>query len=187
MKRRTRIQETQKTVEIKNYKNEIKYTVSLEKSVKDLPSMETVYVYTVRVYNDVDEDPIYVSDDYILLKDACREFERNVANYNSVVTLQYNPVDDIESYAKRIHYEKINPDCCFNCVFCKQDMDKRRLQYYNGSTRSDLICTNPENFVLFENFRNPGGNGCPPKRPDGVYRPHMCDYGYGLLSEYSSF
>ena len=96
---------------------------------------------------------VYSSEEYLIRKDAYAEFERNVRNYSILVKAESKPLNDIQVYAEKIEYRKIDPDCCMNCKFCKID---RIMRFGRDKC---LVCTNPENFIMFKNLDC--GDCCP--------------------------
>lgn len=98
MKRDVRIEETEKTVEIRDSKDNLKYTVQLlryETQVKDgEEDIKTVFAYVVYVYNENNE-MISESEEFLIKREAEREFDKNVSNYSLLVKAQSTPVDSI--------------------------------------------------------------------------------------------
>lgn len=156
-----RIAETGKTVEIRDARGILKYSVSLEpgtRVVEDGDGLAEVRVYKVlaRSYCDGNEGAIcYQSDEYRVLAEAECDFKRNVSNYRVLVKATGRPLDDITVFQEKIEYRKIDPDCCYNCVFCNRVFDRCTGGGHKEYSRCHLVCENPENFTVFE------GMSCP--------------------------
>jgi len=176
MKRDVRIAETGKTVEIRNPKDELRFKVVLKKETRDTEDLETVYVYVIEVVSYVDDpegEVIPNGDEYETLREAEEAFRKTVEEYSLVVKASSAPLDDIEVYADKIGYERIDPDCCFNCEFC--EIDERC-----GRRRRHLVCGNEENFRYFENLVNRDGcRSCRDGWRDGRFCPraNFCQNG----------
>ena len=122
-------------------------TSEIEPSTPDRDERE---VFVVEKFNSGGE-PLGNPERFYVLKDAEREFDRNVRNYSFLVKAESKPIDDIEAYADRIDYRKVDPDCCMNCEFCSRKREiagpRRGIPAFDG-----LVCINPENFKFFENM-----------------------------------
>lgn len=155
MKSAVRTEITEKSLEIRTPQDEPRYTVEFLRYETINEDTSVMFVYQVFVYN-ADREPLYSSPEFLLHKDAEEDFERQVRNYKTLVMAETRPVDDMSVYADKIDYHKIDPDCCLNCVFCRRDNHhcQRRPDRCYHSPFGDLVCTNPENFVFFENLMN---------------------------------
>lgn len=159
MKHDVRIYQTERTVEIRNSKDVLKYKVVLRKSQRDDYELdESVDIYNVVVVSyveDPDGEEFPPSRDFTSLKEADIEFDRTVKNYTIIVKAQSKPVDDISVYAEKIEYVLIDPDCCFNCKYCNHWYDRCGTAHHRPYNRSHLVCENPENFTVFQNMVGP--------------------------------
>lgn len=153
MKRSVRIEESQKTVDIKDPKGELKFTVELFTAEEPTDS-EPKTIYLVQVYN-AEGEGIGNPGKFDSLRDAEKQFNRDVRNYSFIVKAESKPVDDIWVYADKIEYRKIDPDCCFNCEFCNREYDRCRTAHHHPYARYSLVCENPENFKFFEDLMYP--------------------------------
>jgi len=158
MKHSVRIQETDRTVEIKDGEDNLKYLATLEKGVDE--ELQTVFIVKIIKYKGLDEEPETMFDEsYYTLDEANRNFDIMVRNYVFLVKAETKPVDDIKLYSERIQYHHIDTDCCLNCEFSTNKPEKLRPHRPHECKPIELRCMNPDNFIIFENIVKMG-HGC---------------------------
>lgn len=155
MKHSVRIQETDRTVEIKDGEDNLKYLATLEKGVDE--ELQTVFIVKIIKYNGLDEESETMFDEsYDTIEAANFNFKRMVENYVFLIKAESKPIDDIKLYADRIEYHHIDTDCCLNCEFSAERPDRLR-PFKPGHIPfkpTSLFCENPDNFVIFRNTIN---------------------------------
>lgn len=185
MKRSVRIEECQKTVDIKTPNGKLKYSVELGEDYEPTGDGGRLTVYYVLVRND-EGQPVGNPSRFYSLVDAEKDFGRNVKNYSLLVKAEQRPVDDITVYADKIGYKRIDPDCCLNCEFCNKEYDRCYTAHHGKYGWYSLVCENPNNFTFFQDLMYPSeygrymnknfNRGFHPSMHDPVYDSHCAGH-----------
>lgn len=146
------VEESAKTVEIRDFKDNLRYKVVLSQEECDFPDVEpyalfwavTVVAYVYGSENGLDILRINRKDnrpvsDYKWIQE---QFDKCVRNYSDLVKAEVRDLQDISVYKDRIGYRLVKPECCATCRFAKRACFKDDFRLGQSGR---IECHNPKN------------------------------------------
>jgi hypothetical protein len=97
----------------------------------DNPDLQNLTGNDDTVISNDDEGKIVYSKEFFPYTQAQDDFKLQVDRYKYLVSAETGPIQEINIVAKDIGYHIIDPQCCYNCKFCKTNQRTCDFHCYN--------------------------------------------------------
>ena len=136
----------------------------------DLQEWDILFQVTVVSYCCKDESTesiILFEEQYEDYTKAVEKFNELVSQYRILINSETKGWQDITSYAEKINFRTIDPDCCKNCIWAKPIPYRQQLFNDWKHHRTRMVCTHPDLAKVEEAFfpRNPTRQPIDPRHP----------------------
>ncbi len=133
------IRDTSRTTEIRDWLNNLRYAVILDKTDN------LWHVKTISFAKGEPEPLVVYGESFEDELEADKAFRDQVKNYGLLVKAETRRADDIKLFAEKIGYRITDPERCENCEFSAECRRNKKL-----------VCMNPETYIDLEAIRRPG-------------------------------
>ena len=168
-------QETTKVAELKDQFGNTRFKISLTDydnscypQNDDLRTFDRYFQVTVLSYcfgEKLDDPIVLLEEDFTDINEAYTRFYGLVKQYRHLINVETKGWQDINMFADKINYHKIDPDCCLNCIWSREITPENCPATEYKKHKGRLVCMNPKISKCLDDFE--------------PYDPHHHDKAFG--------